>query len=73
MQQCVDFPQLFQIAKQALIIAASNTCVEQMFPVSGAAITEKWTRLPIRKIDKMIFLNRNLVYLKSLLETNGMK
>jgi hypothetical protein len=41
-----------------------------MFPVSGAAITETRIRLAIEKIDKMIFLNRNLAYLKSLHETN---
>jgi hypothetical protein len=42
-----------------------------MFSVSGATITEKRTRLASEKIDKMIFLNRNLAYLKSLHETNG--
>jgi hypothetical protein len=42
-----------------------------MFSVSGATITEKRTRLTIGKIDKMLFLNRNLVYLRSLHDTNG--
>ncbi len=40
-----------------------------MFLVSGVTITETRTRLAIEKID-MIFLNRNLAYLKSLHETN---
>ena len=68
MQQCENFPQLFQLAKQVLIIPASNTCVERMFSVSGATVTEKRTRLAIEKIDKMIFLSRSLSYLKSLHE-----
>jgi hypothetical protein len=71
MQQRENFPQLFQLAKQVLIIPASNTCVERMFSVSGATITEKRTRLTIGKIDKMLFLNKNLAYLKSLHESNG--
>jgi hypothetical protein len=71
MQQRENFPQLFQLAKQVLIIPASNTCVERMFSVSGATITEKRTRLTIEKIDKMLFLNKNLAYLKSLHESNG--
>jgi hypothetical protein len=70
-QQRENYPQLFQLAKQLLIIPASNTCVERMFSVSGATISEKRTRLAIEKIDKMIFLNRNLTYLRSLHETNG--
>jgi hypothetical protein len=71
MQQRENFPQLFQLTKQILIIPASNTCVERMFSVSGATITEKRIRLAIEKIDKMIFLNRNLAYLKFLHEING--
>jgi hypothetical protein len=71
MQQRENYPQLFQLAKQLLIIPASNTCVERMFSVSGVTITEKRTRLTIGKIDKMIFLNRNLVYLRSLHGKNG--
>jgi hypothetical protein len=70
MQQRENLPQLFQLAKQVLIIPTSNTCVERMFSVSGATVTEKRTRLAIEKIDKMIFFNRNLSYLKSLHETN---
>ncbi len=42
-----------------------------MFSISGATVTERRTWLAIEKIDKMIFLNRNLSYLKSLHETNG--
>jgi hypothetical protein len=71
MEQRENFPQLFQLAKQVLIIPASNTCVERMFSISGATITEKRTSLAIEKLDKMIFLRKNLVYLRSLNETNG--
>jgi hypothetical protein len=71
MQQGENYPQLFHLSKQLLIIPASNTCVEGMFSVSGATIIEKRTRLTIGKIDKMLFLNRNLVYLRSLHDTNG--
>jgi hypothetical protein len=49
MQQRENFPQLFQLAKQVLIIPASNTYVERMFSVSGATIAEKRTGLTIKK------------------------
>jgi hypothetical protein len=70
MQQRENFPQLFQLAKQILIIPASNTCVERMFSVSGATVTEKRTRLALEKVDKIMFLNKNLPFLKSLYESN---
>ena len=41
-----------------------------MFLVSGPTVTEKQTRLTIERIDKMIVLNRNVVYLGFLHETN---
>lgn len=71
MQQHENFPKLFQLAKQFLIISASKSCVERMFSVSGATITEKRTRLTIERIDKMRYLNRKLVYLRSPHQTNG--
>ncbi|CAF4712316.1 unnamed protein product [Rotaria sp. Silwood1] len=70
MQQRENFPQLFQLAKEVLIIPASNTYVERIFSVSGATVTEKRTRLSIEKIDKIMFLKKNLAYLKSLRESN---
>jgi hypothetical protein len=70
MQQRENYPQLFELAKNILIIPASNTSVERMFSVSGAIVTEKRTRLTIEKIDKMMFLNKNLRYLKSLHASN---
>jgi hypothetical protein len=71
MEQREIFPQLFQLAKHVPIIPVSQTYVKGMFSVSGATITEMRIRLAIEKIGKMIFLNRNLVYLKSRRETNG--
>ena len=65
------FPQLLQLARQVLIIPVSNTCIERVFSVSGVTIIEKRTKLAIRKIDKMMFLNRNSVHLKCLYQTNG--
>lgn len=70
LQQRENFPQLYLLVKQVLIIPASNTCVERMFSVSGATIIDRRTRLDVDKIDKMMFLNRNLVYLKSLRYSN---
>jgi hypothetical protein len=62
MKQCENFPQLFQLTKQVRIISASKTCVKRMFSVSSATITKTQTSLAIEKIDKIIFLNRNLAY-----------
>ena len=41
MQQRENYPQLFELAKQILIISASNTCIERIFSVSCATVTEK--------------------------------
>ena len=65
MQQRENYPRLFGLAKQILIIPASNTCIERIFSVSGAIVTGKRSRLAIEKIDKIMFLNKNLSYLKS--------
>ena len=70
MQQSENYPQLFELAKQILIIPASNTCIERIFSVSRATDIEKRSRLAIEKIDKIMFLNKNLVYLKSCCASN---
>ena len=70
MQQRENYPRLFGLAKQILIIPASNTCIERIFSISGTTVTEKRSRLAIKKIDKIMFLNKNLAYLKSCCASN---
>ena len=70
MQQHENYPELFERIKQILTIPASNTCIERIFSVSGATVTGKRSRLATGKIDKIMFLNKNLAYLKSCCSSN---
>ena len=54
MQQRENYPQALELARQILIIPASNSCIERIFSVSGATVTEKRLRLAIEKNDKII-------------------
>ena len=55
MQQSGNYPQSFELAKQILIIPASNTCIERIFSVSRATGIEKRSRLSIEKMIKSCF------------------
>jgi hypothetical protein len=60
------FPTIAAIARDAIAIPASNTCVERLFSKSKAMITDKRTNMGVEKIDRMLFLRKNLNILKKI-------
>jgi len=54
------FPTIAAIARDVLAIPASNTCVERLFSKSKAMITDKRTSMGVEKIDRLLFLRKNL-------------
>ncbi|CAF1495737.1 unnamed protein product [Didymodactylos carnosus] len=65
-KQRQNYPILSAIACDLLIIPATNTTIERLFSTSGAAVTSKRTRLNTSKVDKLMFLKKNLLLLKKL-------
>lgn len=66
-----QFPNIHAIARKVLAIPASNTEVERLFSCSKMTVTDKRTRLDPDKLNKLIFLRKNLHSLKKLEEKNG--
>src|SRR4051794_3662190 len=60
------YPTLYAIAKDILIIPATNTSIERLFSASGSAVTETRTRLDAEKLNKLMFLKKNHLMLKSI-------
>jgi hypothetical protein len=60
------FPVLYSIARDILIIPATNTSVERLFSASGNTITDTRTRLSAEKVDKLMFIKKNLLILKKI-------
>jgi hypothetical protein len=54
------FPLIAAVARDILAIPASNTCVERLFSACKATITEKRTRLGSEKLNKIMFLQKNM-------------
>jgi len=65
LQQKLKFPILFSIVQDLYAVPASNTTVERLFSSSKTTVTDKRTRLDAEKINKLLFLQKNLVLLKS--------
>ncbi len=65
-RQKVLFPVLYSIARDILIIPATNTAVERLFSASGNTITDTRTRLSAEKVDKLMFIKKNLLILKKI-------
>ncbi|CAF0905031.1 unnamed protein product [Didymodactylos carnosus] len=65
-KQRQNYPILSAIACDLLIIPATNTTMERLFSTSGTAVTPKRTRLNTSKVDKLMFLKKNLLLLKKL-------
>jgi hypothetical protein len=65
-RQKVFFPILYSIAREILIIPATNTAVERLFSASGNTITTTRTRLSAEKVDKLMFIKKNLSILKTI-------
>jgi hypothetical protein len=66
--QC--FPVISTIVRDIFAIPASNTMLERLFSISKDTITDKRTRLGTEKIDRLLFLRKNLNILKSLFDQN---
>ncbi|CAF3243261.1 unnamed protein product [Rotaria sp. Silwood2] len=62
----MKFPTLFNIVQDFYAIPASNTTIERVFSSSKNTITDKRTRLGTEKINKLLFLQKNLNLLKQI-------
>ncbi|CAF3948649.1 unnamed protein product [Rotaria sp. Silwood1] len=60
------FPILSSIVKDIYSIPASNTTVERLFSSAGNTISDRRTNLQSDKVNKLLFLNKNLLLLKEL-------
>ncbi|CAF4484675.1 unnamed protein product, partial [Rotaria sp. Silwood2] len=58
------FPTLASIVKTIYSIPASNTTVERLFSTAGSTISDRRTNLDSEKVNKLLFLNKNLLTLK---------
>jgi hypothetical protein len=63
----VVYPILYSIARDILIIPATNTAAERLFSASGNTVTETRNRLASQKVDKLMFLKKNLPILNKFL------
>ncbi|CAF4140958.1 unnamed protein product, partial [Rotaria sordida] len=52
------YPFLYLIARDVLIVSATNTAVERLFSASENSVTEARTRLSAQKVDKLMFLKK---------------
>ncbi|CAF3483352.1 unnamed protein product [Rotaria sp. Silwood2] len=60
------FPILSSIVADIYSIPASNTTVERLFSSAGYTISNRRTNLNPGKVNKLLFLNKNLLLLKEL-------
>jgi len=60
------FPNIHSLARKVLAIPASNTEVERLFSCSKMAVVDNRTRLDADKLNKVVFLRKNLHSLKQL-------
>ncbi|CAF4662986.1 unnamed protein product, partial [Rotaria sp. Silwood2] len=59
-----SFPLIASIARDILAITASNTSVERQFSACKNTFTDKRTKLGSEKLNKLIFLKKNMNILK---------
>jgi hypothetical protein len=52
----------------SLAIPASNTCVERLFSKSKAIITDRRTSMGVVKIDRLLFLQKDLNIFKKIFD-----
>ncbi len=64
------FPILTSIVRDYYAIPASNTIVERLFSSSKNTVGDRRTRLGTEKINKLLFLHKNLLVLKSFDKTS---
>ncbi|CAF1509555.1 unnamed protein product [Rotaria sordida] len=58
------FPTLASIVKTIYSIPASTTTIERLFSTAGNTISNRRTNLDSEKVNKLLFLNKNLLILK---------
>ncbi|CAF3751948.1 unnamed protein product, partial [Rotaria magnacalcarata] len=64
------FPTLSKILRDLYAISASNTFVERLFSASKNIVTDRRTSLGEEKLNKLLFLKRNLFTLKEIKKRN---
>lgn len=63
------FPIIAGILRKLLAIPASNSAVERLFSSTKTMISDRRTRLGAEKIDKLMFLHKNLIPLNDMLDS----
>ncbi|CAF5054650.1 unnamed protein product, partial [Rotaria magnacalcarata] len=58
------FPTLFSIVQDYYAVPAANTTIERLFSSAKNTVTDKRTSLGTEKINKLLFLQKNLTQLK---------
>ncbi len=66
-----EFSTLFCIVQDYYAIPASNTTIERLFSASKNTITDKRTSLAAERVNKLLFLQKNLRLLKEIAEQSG--
>ncbi len=64
-----EFPKIAAIPRRILAIPASNTSVERLFSLAKITVNDRRTKLGVEKIDKLMFLKKNLVLLKHMFDS----
>ena len=64
-------PIIAGIARKVLAIPAANTSVERLFSSTKIIIGDRRTRLGAEKIDKLMFLQKNLISLKQMFDSKN--
>ncbi|CAF3178741.1 unnamed protein product [Rotaria socialis] len=59
------FPILFSIVQDYYAVPAANTTIERLFSASKNTVTDKRTSLGTEKINKLLFLQKNLLSLET--------
>lgn len=63
------YPTLASIVKDIYSIPASNTTVERLFSTAGSTISSRRTDLNMDKVNQLLFLNKNLLPLREIDQT----
>ncbi|CAF3071012.1 unnamed protein product [Rotaria sp. Silwood2] len=66
-----EFPKIAVVARRILAIPAFNTSVERLFSSAKLIVNERRTRLGIEKIDKLMFLKKNITPLQHMFDSKN--
>jgi hypothetical protein len=67
----MKYPTLFKIVQDFYAIPSSNTTVERLFSSSKNTITDKRTSLGAEKVNKLLFLQKNLNLLEQIVKQSA--